>query len=455
MDRFSLRETTLRFALPALLLGCGMAVFAVLVNRPNAAVPNPEIGGPPTVECVTALTYSGGLDIEVDGLVVPFREIEVSAEVAGMITFKSDVCRAGKYVYESTSLIQIDSLEYELAVRRLERELEQAEANLKELDVELVNVQSLIEIAKEDVQLQRKELRRTERMSESGVITDSQIDRVRRDALAARNSLIAQTNQHRLLESRRNRLVAGRGLVMANLDKAHLDLKRTQLAAPVTGVVVDDVVEQGSYVQPGQVLYIMEDTSAVEVQCTLRMDQLVWLWSKRDRAEQEGGDEAFGYQVPPTPATVVYELAGKQYLWQGTLVRFDGIGVDDRTRPVPCRVVVDQPRSVTSQTGTTTRGPKVLVRGMYVKVILHIDPEEALISVPEVAIRPGNKVWRFQDGKLVIDRVDVVRVLDDSVLVSARPNGLQPGDQVVISPLAGARDGIEVEAESKTTDSGQ
>ena len=437
-----------RFTLPLLILGAGVAVFWVLVARPKAATPPPEKPGPPAVETVTAAAHDGGLDIQVDGLVVPYREIVVSAEVAGRITYKAELCRAGNYITESTALIRIDPCEYKLAVRRLEKEFEQAEANLNELTVELANVSSLIKIARQDVGLQQKELTRTERLAHSGVVTDSQIDQVRRDTLAARNNLTAQTNERRLLESRRNRLLAARELVKANLDKARLDLEHTSLAAPVTGVIVEDVVEQGTYVQTGQSLYIIEDTSAVEVQCTLRMDQLVWLWSEPAESSDTSADAgaAHDYQVPPTPATIVYELAGKKYTWQGILSRFDGIGLDERTRTVPCRVFVSAPREVaTLDTADKVRGPKALVRGMYVNVILHAQPHETLIAVPQCAIRPGNRLWRVDDGKLSIDQVEIMRVRGDTALVMSRTHGLQVGDEIVTSPLAGARNGIEVE----------
>ena len=275
-----------RLTLPVLILGAGVIVFWSLVSRPKAAVQLPKKLGPPTVETVIAMEHNGILNVQVDGLVVPYREIVVAAEVAGRLAFKAETCRAGKYVTEATPLIRIDPYEYQLTVRRLEKELEQADAYLKELSVELVNVESLIEIAREDVALQRKELGRTEQLVRSGVVTDSQIDQERRNMLAARNNLTARTNERRLFDTRRNRLLSGQELVKANLEKARLDLERTNLEAPVTGVIVEDVVEEGTYVQPGQTLYMIEDTSAVEVQCALRMEQLVWL-----RSEQAGNDD--------------------------------------------------------------------------------------------------------------------------------------------------------------------
>lgn len=437
-----------RLTLPVLILGAGVVVFWSLVTRPKAAVQSPKRLGPPTVETVIAMEHNGILDVQVDGLVVPYREIVVAAEVAGRLAFKAETCRAGKYVTEATPLIRIDPYEYQLTVRRLEKELEQADAYLKELSVELVNVESLIEIAREDVALQRKELSRTEQLVRSGVVTDSQIDQERRNMLAARNNLTARTNERRLFETRRNRLLSGQELVKANLEKAHLDLERTNLEAPVTGVIVEDVVEEGTYVQPGQMLYMIEDTSAVEVQCALRMEQLVWLRSKQSKNDNLVVEQSdpYNYQISLTPATVVYELDGKNYTWQGTLSRFDGIGLDEKTRMVPCRVIVSAPRQVAGLDGIgTDRGPRALVRGMYVTIVLHAQSAETLLAVPERAIRPGNRIWRVDGGKLSIDQVEVIHVQDGNAILLSRDNGVKAGDAIVTSPLAGARAGIAVE----------
>jgi len=440
----------LRSVIPIVILTTGVGAFWSLTARSKTKTQPAVRIGPPAVETVAAVIYDGGWDIVVDGVVVPYREITVSAEVAGQVTFKAEQCRAGYYVEQDRPLIHIDPLDYQLAERRLSKELEQAEASLKELDVEIENVEGLIEIAKQDVALQGKELKRTKSLATSRMVTDSQIDQEQRDMLAARNTLMIQMNQRRLFATRRNRFNAAKEFVTANLGKAKLDLARTSIRSPVTGVIVEDVVEQGTYVQPGQALFTIEDTEAVEVKCTLRMDQLYWLW--RDTARLEDPTQVNpinDYQIPRTPATVVYQLAGRSFTWQGTLARFDGIGLDERTRTVPCLVVVEDPRDVAStETAERTRGPKALVRGMYVTVQLHAKPHIAIVSIPEGAVRPGNVVWRVVNGKLSIEQVTVIKVQDNTVLVLSDPQHLQAGDQIVVSPIAAAHDGMEVTSKS-------
>lgn len=434
-----------RVIIALLMIAVGFAVYWRMVSGTKTLTQVAEPSRPPVVRTIEALAHLEDLEIEVDGTVVPHREIEVSAEVAGRIIFKSELCRAGKFVEQGTSMVEIDPLDYQLAVRRLSKEFEQAEATLEELDVEIANVDSLVDLAMKDSELQRKELGRTEALASSGVITDSQIDQERRDTLAATNILTTQMNERRLLDTRRGRLQAAREFVLANLEKAKLDLDRTKLESRVTGVIVKDMVEQGNYVQAGEVIYTIEDTSAVEVKCTLRTQQLYWLGNRPSQAWKESDHVRQDYQVPPTPATVIYEVEGFRYWWHGELTRFDGIGLDMATRTIPCRVIVNNPRDVhTDESNGTGRGPKVLVRGMYVTVVLHARPHETLVVIPENAIHPDNVIWRVVDNAILVEKVKVVSVRHGRALIVSDPDTLQVGDRVITSPIAGAYHGMAV-----------
>ena len=400
----------------------------------------------PLVETVSVEAHEGGFDIEVSGLVVPFREIEISAEVAGRVVHKAEISRPGNYITQGTLLVEIDPRDYELEVLRLTKELGQADVDLEEIEVDITNTEALVKLADEEVSLERKELKRLEELAQTRVVSESELDQGRRNELTARNALQTVQNRLQLLRTHRRRLERASELVEAKLEKAKLQLTRTKISAPVDGVIVEDSVEQGAYVQKGTSLMMLEDTSAVEVKCSLRMEELDWIW--RQQAAGYGGGGAggafLGYQLPKTPVTVIYDLAGRQYTWNGVLSRYDGLGVDERTRTVPCRVVVDDPRAVTARDPLRPAGPAALMRGMYVTVEIHVQPQTELLRIPQEAVRPGNKVWRVHQGQLALEEVEVVRVSELGVLVNAEQSDLAAGDKVVVSPLALARPGMKV-----------
>ncbi len=64
---------------------------------------------------------------------IPFREVNVAAEVSGRVTYKAPGCRAGAPVREGDLLFRIDDREYQLEIKRLEESVEQAEGARDEL----------------------------------------------------------------------------------------------------------------------------------------------------------------------------------------------------------------------------------------------------------------------------------------------------------------------------------
>jgi multidrug efflux pump subunit AcrA (membrane-fusion protein) len=372
--------------------------------------------------------------------------------VEGRIVRKAEVARAGSYVSQGALLVEIDPRDYDLEVRRLKQDLIQAESGLAELKVELTNTEALIELAEEDLAIQTEELERLRPLKSDDVITASNFDQTRRLQLTAQTSLLTLKNQLRLKNTGLARLEGVRNRVLVQLEKAELDLTRTKVAAPVSGVVVQDSVEEDSYVRKGDSMVTIEDTSRVEVRCNLRMEELAWLWQSvaSDRGERPTTDaqqRAADYQVPEARATVVYRLSGRSYRWEGMLSRYEGIGLDETTRTVPCRVVVDTPETAQDE------GPPALVRGMFVTVLIQVEPRAGLLAVPSRAVRPGGKIWRVKDGKLQILDANVVQALGgealgDRMLVRAHPPGIAAGDAVVTTPLPAAQDGMAVRESS-------
>ena len=441
----------LRITMPILILALGIVGFWILSNQRAVPATDTQAAPRPLVETEAVRAYEQDVDIDVDGLVVPYREIHISAEVVGRVKYKADICRAGNYVTEGTLLIEIDPVDYLLEVRRLTKEWEQAKVILRELDVEVANTQELIKLAEENLMLQRRELRRLRGLSGDRFVSESKVDEAARAELTARNSLQTLESQLRLYKTRRSRLVQAQELVATRLEIAELDRKRTKVFAPTDGVIVADMVEQDSYVQKGESLLSLEDTSLVEVKCNLRMQELYWVLqqSVAGGKQSDGTEMVAGYQLPSTPVTVLYRLGGREFVWDGRLSRYDGIGLDEKTRTVPCRVVVEHPwdahlRDAPGSRAAST-GRLALVRGMYVTVILHTRPQRTFLRIPERAVQPGNFVWLVEDGKLRRQDIQVSQWLRDGALVDANQVGFRAGARLVVSPLANVQDGIAVQ----------
>ena len=399
--------------IPLLLLGgAGLLVWLLGTVEPQKRPPldttrtgRMKVLAPVRIERLMSLEETGAkLNLDVDGTVIPFREANVAAEVAGKVIFKSVKCETGQYVQEGELLMKIDATDYELQVEQLTRQSEQAYQSLKELDQEMANSKRLIEVAKDDVRLQQKEFKR-QRSLPSGFGTAGDTDRAEKAVLLATQALINTENQLDLLNQRRARLETSERLAQSQLRGAEVNLDRTEIRAPIEGVIASEEADLNTFVARGQTLVVIDDTSKVEVASSLRMDQLYWVLDQKGTSVDES---ARGYDLPETPAVIEYELSGREgvrYRWNGKLLSYNGIGLDSETRTVPVRVLVDQPRQTIGKDGESRFDPSApaLVRGMYVQVKLFIDPKTPLVVIPAQAMQPGNRVYQFIPDESVLE----------------------------------------------------
>ena len=446
-------EQVTRAIIPLLILAVGVGVFWASARLKSAP---PQLAVEESINLVSTKSveaYEGDLRIYFDGTVVPFREIQMAAEVEGRIKTKTDMCRAGRAVTAGTLLLEIDPVDFDLHVRQLSRELAHAKSQVHELEVQAENTRSLTLLAKEDLKLQDREVRRLRELKNDRIITDTDLERVLRAELSSKNALQTLVNQVRTLSARRETALQTIGLTAAKLEMSQLELKRTKIFAPIDGVIVQEPVEVDNYVKAGQLLTVINDTSAVEVKCNLRMEHLSWLWHQSGvdlGKEVEANIPLTNYELPHARALVTYELNGRKFEWDGVLSRYDGLGLDERTRTVPCRVLVEAPQRVRildmpGGAAGPSSGPPALVRGMFVNVTIFVTPQRKLIKLPREAVQPGNIVWRVDDGQLASRQVQIARLLrDDTALVYADGASVTIGDHVVVSPLAAAVDGMPV-----------
>ncbi len=401
----------------------------------------------PLVVTAEVETVDDGITIVADGVVVPFREIEIAAQVAGRVVEKSEDIRAGSFVAKGTQLLLIDPTDYHLDIERFEHELEQADQAIVENKTENENISRLLELSKKELTLQEKELVRAESLVKTLSVSESEADQARRATLVAETAAAQLENQISLVNQRRLGLEAARDRAKIALKRAEIDLERTKIVAPVDGVIVEAPVEKDSYVTAGKIAVKLEDTTFVEVLCHLRTNDLYWLWQQ----ESEGDDIGSVYKIPKAQAKVVYRLADQEYCWDGVLVRYDGSGLDPQTRTVPCRVEVSQPKRMTRtirqgrrETTTTLESDiPVLLRGMFVSVEIAVRPTVPLLKIPESSLQPGNRVFVVENGKLKIVPVEVVRFEKETVTLRAESD-FPPGTKVVRSPLGYAENGMDV-----------
>lgn len=399
--------------LPGVIIATGIAFLVGMGAQQPKVV---DVGGTDSISKMSKLPIVGvsaikdyegltSLDVNVSGTVVPYRQVTMAAEVAGRIKHKSEDCQIGKYVHKGDLLFRLDPTDFQLEVDRLAALRDSEYAQQNELDQELSNGQKSLLLADEDLALQERELARMAALPK-GIASETELDQARRLKLNSANQRLAIQNQLRLLESRRTRIVLAEKLASAQLEQAKVNLERTEVKAPLSGVIVNEAVQEDSFVQKGASLCVIDDTQRVEVSCSLRSDQLLLILDQAqtvsDSAPSSRIMKSASYELPQTPVVVSYRVAGREdsvYEWRGRLSRYEGIGLDAQSRTVPIRVLVDSPQEVwkngTKVDEKTNGGLPALVRGMFVDCTIQTLPNRPLVLIPKLALKPGNQLWLF------------------------------------------------------------
>lgn len=438
------------YSLPFFILFLGVGAAAGLIW---AMGKSPETKGVarqlPLVETQEVLSYSGGLSLAAQGEVVPYREVSLSAEVSGRIAWKSVNSLAGRYVKKGQLLIELDAADYDLEVKRVQQSIKENLISVEEVDIEKQNNAELLVLAKQELEIEDKDLARIRLLHAQQATSKASLDQAEQSRIKALNAVQLQENQARVLDKRRARRLQEKERLLVQLEKAELDLKRTKILAPMDGVIVEDPVEEGDFVQRGSLLFRIDDTLKVEVDFDLKLEELQWIWSGANGAEEKTDNN---FALPPLPVDVVLNIDGRRYDWEGVLDRYDGAGLNAVTRTVPCVAVVADPRGKLEARPGQAEGkdgadgfgkPPALMRGMFVSVrIPNVPSPQPLIEIPVTALRPENKVWLLENNVLRVRDASVAQLSDNLVYLMSEESGVEVGDRVIVSPLVLAVDGM-------------
>ena len=378
----------LRILIPLVVLaGAGYGTYVLIEMRP----PPPTREVEPVIPLVEIIEVSFGsvpLRIRAEGTVSPSIETELVPEVAGRVIEISPFLVVGGFFEEGEVLFRLDSREYELAVIRTRAAI--AQANLR------------LETERQEAAVAERELD----LLDIGPPTP----------LALRVPQIAEAQ-------------ASLASAEATLAQSEYDLERTVVRAPYDGRVRTERVDIGQFVQRGTAVATLYSVDAAEVRLPIPDAELAFV--DLPLAYREG-DVA----VPKPRVVLTAQFAGQSYEWTGLIDRTEG-EIDPRTRMVNAIARIEDPYSRVSN---PNRPP--LAVGMYVEAEILGRTSGDVAALPRSVLRGANQVLVVEgDNTLQFKTVDVFRLERDRVLLDG---GIEEGDRIVVSPLEGAVNGMEV-----------
>ncbi|MGR5502695.1 HlyD family secretion protein [Vibrio sp. DNB22_10_4] len=206
----------------------------------------------------------------VQGYVVPVKP-QVSGQVIDIQV------RPNQLVSEGDILVSLNPVDYEIAVKKAEQDLEIAGQNVGAQTASIASAQARLTSAvveRDNVELQT---RRVLGLAEKGVVSDSEADKARANLATARANV---ANAQADLE-RANRQLGAEGeensqikAALLALEKAQLDLERTVVRAPTNGGVSNFSLSEGFYASAGQPIMTFVSTDSIWIEAYFRENSL-------------------------------------------------------------------------------------------------------------------------------------------------------------------------------------
>ncbi|WP_367272710.1 efflux RND transporter periplasmic adaptor subunit [Amaricoccus sp.] len=365
-----------------------LAALAALACLAGPASAQMGGGGPTPVTVVTVRASDVTLTSLLPGRVVASSVAEVRPQVGGLI--EERLFTEGADVKAGDPLYRLDDDTYRAELAAAEASVAQAEANLRvtELDAE------------------------------------------RNQTLIARNAISQQTLDNAL--AARDSARAALGIAEAQLLSAQINLDRTTIKAPLSGVIGLSQTTEGALVSAGQVeaLSVIRSLDPVYVDVTQSAaDLLRW---------RRGTAEAGAEGVDPTVSLTLAD--GSDYAHTGTITAAEP-HVNEQTGVVLLRLTFPNPE-------------RLLLPGMYVQV-------EAPLGIAEGAIlTPQEAVMRNSRGEPFAYVVTAENAIEQRMLtIAAARNadwvvtaGLADGDRVVVEGSQKTGPGAPVVPEERTAE---
>ncbi|MCF7361960.1 MFP transporter [Vibrio diazotrophicus] len=355
------------------------------------------------------------------GYTRPAQEWQAQAEVEGRVIWVSDHFKNGAFVTKGESLLKLDDSAYQLAITKLNAELDVSKLKYQTIGVSY-------SIAEQDYKLQKEEYERSERLAKTGHLSQTEKDKAKRDLL----------NKQQLLQNLKNEqaiTVAEQQVLNAELEIARRDLSHTEVKAPYDIRITATNIDVEEYVNKGQALLQSDGMDSVEVLAQYSIGKMRPL---RRASQLQSFDNSLHSDLE---ATVTLTTGDRLIHWQGVVDRSGGF-IDAQTQSQTLIVRIPEPYR---QAQPGERPP--LIRDTFVKVTLKAQQLENQLIVPINAINRGN-VYVVKDNQLTIQPIDVDFTQGQIAVVKS---GVSEGDMVVVSQLQPAVEGMKLKPQPDKT----
>ncbi|WP_417446240.1 efflux RND transporter periplasmic adaptor subunit [Kangiella sp.] len=324
--------------------------------------------------------------VDSQGPVLPVENSTMVAEVSGRIISVSDNFRVGAFVEKGETLFTIDPANYVANMRSAEAALAQAQANFQD--------------AKARTEQARKDWKK--------------IGSGEPSALALRLPQLKQAEA--TVQS-----------AEADLMRARRDLERTKVKASFNALIQSKMVGLGQFVNVGSQVATLYGTEYAEVRLPVPDQELAYLLLPDMENPQTQPD-----------VRLMGSYAGKEQSWFGKIVRTEGV-VEQTNRLTYLVAQIQDPYNLKAQNSDN----RPLRFGTFVRAEIAGKQREGLIALPRQALYFGNTVLILEnESEIRLQEVTLARTEANTIYID---NGLNSGDEVIITPVHNPVNGMKVQ----------
>ncbi len=365
----------LKIILPVVILGVAIVLGKQIRNNPPEVSSRPTFSQPQAVEASSLQPQSYQVILTSQGTIEPTVSNSLVAEVAGTIESLSPTFVSGGAFKKGELLIQLDQRDYQIALTQANAQLSQAEAQFQE------------EVARgRQAKVEWESLNRNRKPT----------------ALNLRSP-------------QRAAAAANRDAAAAQVERAKLDLLRTQIIAPYDGLVSQVQANLGQFVSRGSMLGETYSVKTMDVRLPLTSRQQLLLGPIDTSAQ--------------APSDVSLQVSGKT--WPAKLVRIEGVDTGTQQYNVIARVAAPSANDLTT-----------LRSGQFVQARINGATLDDVYVVPRTAVREGAEVLLLEERKQIQRQsVNVVWRDETNSVIDA---GLTTGQILVLTSMPIVANGTPV-----------
>lgn len=387
-----------------------MAVVLIVSRDRSAPLERPERAY--SVDVKSAARQTLRPTLELFGSVQSPQNAQLSAGVDGLIMAVNVL--DGESVAAGQVLMLLDDRDVRLDLQQADADLREVQAKRAFARVRLERSRQAFEKEQELLQLTETRQVRAQQLQGEGLLSQADLDttaeNLKRQQLAVNQAQLTVEE----VEIQLTELAAQASRAEALRDQARLDLERTEVRAPFDGVVSELEISQGNRVRADDPLLRLQNPATIEVRAQIP--------ARYAAAITQG--LAAGEAMPALVQAGEHSITGELARISGQTREASG-GVDSFVR--------------------FATPPRALRLGSTVRVYLDLPPQDNVIALPAEALYGRNQLYKLVDDRMQM--VEVERVGERAhpvggTEVLVRSSRLADSDQIVITKLANAADGL-------------